>query len=646
MIFRIGIIRLRAAGKPLVALGVIFQHSPLVLISSKEAGVQTIHDLAGKRIMIQDGSADLVAMLKAEHVPIDSIEWVPHSFSYEPLLRGEVDAFSGYITNEPYSLKQEGYTPLIFSPQSVGVGFYGDALFTTEAHIRKNPAQVQAFLEASLRGWEYALEHPDAIIDLILNEYSSEKSRAELEFEAEESRKLIRNDLVQLGHMHPRRWQHIAEILDSEGMLEGPVDVAPMLYKYEKPFPTALVIQIVAVAALALTLLTLFARHQTRAKNRLLKEIRRREQGDELLRTREKEYAELFENAPLAFIVWDTELHIKEWNKAAETLFGWSREEVLGKNATEFLVPGSAAPKVEQGKKALHENTTHFQVNENYTKDGRIIWCEWSNVARKNVDGDTIEFHSIAHDVTHSIQQKAQLETERSQAIEANAAKDTLLAQTSHEIRNPLNAILGFAEFISEESENPDTVEMATIIMNGARSMLSLLNNLLDTSKIDAGKMELNWEPIDLGAHVRKESGIFSQVIKAAGVDYTIITAPNLPPIKTDPQRLTQVLNNLIGNAAKFTAQGRITVETRDAGPEFVEIRIQDTGIGMDPATLDAMFEPYTQAKHKSHQHYKGTGLGLPLTKKLVELLQGSLSVESELQQGSTFTARLPKQPK
>lgn len=167
------IVRLRARGEPVVALAVIFQHSPLALISTKEAGIDTIHDLVGKRVMIQDGSADLTAMLQAQQIPRKSIQFVPHELSYDALINGTVSAFSGYITNEPYSLEAEGFTPVIFSPQSIGIDFYGDALFTTEEHIRKHPKQVEAFRSASLKGWKFALEHPDTVIEYILENYPS-----------------------------------------------------------------------------------------------------------------------------------------------------------------------------------------------------------------------------------------------------------------------------------------------------------------------------------------------------------------------------------------------------------------------------------------------------------------------------------------
>ncbi len=640
------IVRLRAMGEPVVALAVIFQHSPLALISCREAGIETIHDLAGKRIMIQDGGADLLSLLKAEEVPIKSIELVKHDFSYKSLIEGKISAFSGYITNEPQLLEDAGFEPLVFSPKSVGIDFYGDVLFTTETQIRKHPEQVAAFLKASLRGWEFALEHPDVVIGEILEKYSTRKTRAQLEYEAEKSISLIRNDLVDIGHMNPSRWQHIADVLRDEGMISGPVDIDSMLYQPHTPFPTALFLKWTGGAALCFTFLALFAGKQTKTKHQLQAAIRRREQGEELLRKREQEYRDLYEDAPLAFIVWDTELRIRAWNHAAEALFGWSAEEVIGKVAGDFLIPQSAAETVERGKAILRQRGSLTQtINENTTKDGRVIWCKWNSVARKNIDGKVMEFHSIAMDVSAEIEAQHRLENERAEAVGASQAKDELLAQTSHEIRNPLNAIMGFAQILLSEAEDGENKEAAQVILEGSEGMLNILNDLLDSSKIDAGKLELEWSEINLILHVQKEAELFSRLMASKGLNFEVIAPDHLQPVKTDGRRIQQILNNLINNAAKFTKEGGIRIELEDGDADDVILRVRDTGIGMDAATLKHVFEPYAQANLQTSGEYGGTGLGLSLTKKLVTLLQGSLTAESEPGKGSCFTVRLPKHP-
>ena len=640
------IVRLRAKGEPVIALAVIFQHSPLALISSKQADIETVHDLKGKRVMMQDGRADLIALLKAEQVPLESIEFVTHDFSYQSLIDGTVSAFSGYVTNEPPSLEDAGIDPLIFSPQTVGIDFYGDALFTTEAHIRKNPEQVEAFLAASLRGWEFAVEHPDVVIDDILANYSTRKTRAELEYEAHKSIGLIRNDLVKIGHMNPPRWQHIANVLEDQGMLEGPVEIADMLYRSHTPFPMALFLKLAGAAALCISLLALFTAKQLKIKNRLITEIRLREQSDQLLHKREQEYHDLFEDAPLAFIVWDTELRIRAWNHAAEALFGWSADEVIGKVASDFLIPKNAQIKVESAIKTLHRQDALIQTNENTTKDGRTIWCKWNNVARRNIDGEVIEFHSIATDVSDEVAAQTKLENERTEAVDANQAKDALLAQTSHEIRTPLNAIMGFAQLLEGEAEDTETKEMAQVILGGAEGMLCILNDLLDSSKIDAGKMEVVWAKLDLITHIKQEAELFSHLVTDKGLKLNVIAPEHMEPLETDGRLLQQILNNLINNATKFTHTGEISIELKNDGAGHISIHVRDTGIGMDADTLARVFEPYAQANSQIAKDYGGTGLGLFLIQKMAHLLQGTLNAESEPGKGSCFTLQLPKRVK
>ncbi len=639
------IVRLRSEGHPVVALAVIFQHSPLALISSQDAGIETIHDLSGKKIMMQDGSADLLSMLKEEGLPLDEIEFVPHSFSHQSLVNQEVQAISGYNTNEPYSLNLSGITPLIFSPQSVGIDFYGDALFTTEAQIQKNPAQVEAFRKASLRGWEYALDHPEEIIDLILSKYSKRKSKEELEFEAEKTISLVRADLVTLGHMNPKRWQHIASVLKDEGMLTDAIDINAMLYRHKAPFPIGPFLQVLLIALLCIALLSAFTYHQIKLKRQLQAEIERRKHGDETLLRREDEYRSLYHNAPLAFIVIDTELRIKEWNHEAEKLFGWKTGEVIGAIVSDFLVPDSATDKINQARAKLHKESHHSQINENYTKDGRVIWCKWHNVARKDAKGQTIEFHSIAVDVSDEISERAQLEKACSQALDASIAKDQLLAHTSHEIRNPLNAIMGFTQIIMDDSKDPETREMAKVILDGAEGMMAILNDLLDSAKIQAGKMEVQWTDVNLPEIVQKEAKLFSQLITNNGLSCQVNITGAIPHITSDARRIQQILNNLINNARKFTREGNILIEVKVDGTRHVLILVSDTGIGMTPETLQNAFEPYTQGPKETNRIFGGTGLGLSLTKKLTELLGGTLHAESELGKGSTFTLRLPLKP-
>ncbi|MBI1778366.1 MAG: ABC transporter substrate-binding protein [Proteobacteria bacterium] len=197
------LVLLRSRGRPVVALAVIFQHSPYALVAAHRSGIEHLHDLVGKRVMIEHDVAELLAYLAHEGVGEDRLVMVPHTFEPKALIDGSVDAISVYTTDELFQLEQAGLEFRVFSPRAGGIDFYGDTLFTTEAEIHAHPRRVAALVAASLKGWAYALDHPAEIVDLILSRYSRRHSREHLLFEADQSERLIRHELVELGHMNP-----------------------------------------------------------------------------------------------------------------------------------------------------------------------------------------------------------------------------------------------------------------------------------------------------------------------------------------------------------------------------------------------------------------------------------------------------------
>lgn len=224
----------RKAGKPVVVLAVIFQHSPLVLVARHDAsqrGTQGVHDLAGKRVMIEPQSDEIQAYLRQEGITADRFIAVPHSFEAQDLIEGRVDAMSAYVSNEIFALDRAGLPYQVYSPRSGGIDFYGDNLFTTDAELQARPDRVRAFRDASLRGWQYAMRHPAEIIDLILERYAPGQSREFLAFEAERMASLLRTDLIEPGYMHRGRWQHMAETYADLGLLPRGYRLDGLLYE-------------------------------------------------------------------------------------------------------------------------------------------------------------------------------------------------------------------------------------------------------------------------------------------------------------------------------------------------------------------------------------------------------------------------------
>ncbi|MDD4929574.1 MAG: ABC transporter substrate-binding protein [Gallionella sp.] len=218
----------RVQGLPVVALAVIFQQSPYEIYAAPE--IRSLRDLIGKRIMLEPQSAEVLAYLKKEGISSDQIRQIPHSFDANGLMKGEAEAIAGYISDEPFYFRQANYPYQTFSPRSAGIDFYGDNLFTSGRELQEHPARVKAFRAASLRGWQYAKEHRDEVIDLILAKYSTQHGREYLRFESDQMIPLLQPNLIEIGYMNPNRWRDIADTYADIGMMPRNFSLAGFLY--------------------------------------------------------------------------------------------------------------------------------------------------------------------------------------------------------------------------------------------------------------------------------------------------------------------------------------------------------------------------------------------------------------------------------
>ncbi|MBF0344526.1 MAG: ABC transporter substrate-binding protein [Nitrospirae bacterium] len=220
----------RSAGKDFVVLGVVFQHSPAVLLSTRKSGIRSISDIAGKRLMDTPGSQDIDAMLKKAGIDYSRLHRVTHKGNPADLINDKADMMVAYSTNEPFVFEQKGEPYVTFSPRALGIDFYGDNFFTTSNKVDKQPEQVSAFREATIRGWYYALSNKTEIVELILEKYSRKKSKDALMFEAVQSEALIQADLVDLGYQSQVRWQHIAKVYAELGMMPHSTYISGIVY--------------------------------------------------------------------------------------------------------------------------------------------------------------------------------------------------------------------------------------------------------------------------------------------------------------------------------------------------------------------------------------------------------------------------------
>ncbi|WP_375749460.1 EAL domain-containing protein [Vibrio sp. HN007] len=229
----------RLKGEPLVALAAIFQHSPSVLLTLESSGIRSAHELIGKKVMLanEDEDADFITMFLNEGIDLHQLDIVPSSYNLNDLIEGNVDAFNSYSTNEPFVLEQLALPYNIIDPMNYRVDFYSDIFFTTEQELKENPDRVDAMLRATLKGWRYAMDNPEEIIDLLINKYKVKKSRQHLEFEAAEMRKLILPDLIKIGHMNQERWQHMTNTFIRAGQIKDDRHLKGFVYD-NSPAPT------------------------------------------------------------------------------------------------------------------------------------------------------------------------------------------------------------------------------------------------------------------------------------------------------------------------------------------------------------------------------------------------------------------------
>ena len=220
----------REQGAPVMVVAAIFQHSPFVILARRSAGLDSVRDLAGRTLMVEAHSAELTAYLRHSGVPMDRILQVPHTGDARALAAG-VDACTAYTTTEPYDLIRAGIPYVTFNPREAGIDYYGDTLFTGERFAAEHPELVRAFRRVALAGWRYALDHSDEIIDLIATRYAPGIDRGKLAFEAEEIRRLMISDVVDVGYVSAARWQRIAEGFVAAGLLKSPAIPAGFLFE-------------------------------------------------------------------------------------------------------------------------------------------------------------------------------------------------------------------------------------------------------------------------------------------------------------------------------------------------------------------------------------------------------------------------------
>lgn len=376
-------------GLDVLNLGAIFQHSPNILLTTKD--FKSPVDLArdGKiALMGGDQDIELKAMFSKEGIDLSKVKFVTNENYFENFIEGKIEAINSYISNEPFVLNQKGLDFKIIDPRDYGLDFYGDTLFTSKLFYNNNYETVSAFRTATLKGWEYALENIEESVDVILKYYNTQnKSKEALIYEANTLKKLINNDLVEIGHINRGRWENIALVYKDLGLVKSLSKFDDFFYIENKKVDLTWFYIYFFISSFSIFIILGIVYYIYKINKKLLKS--------------EKRHKILFQNSASAGLVWKKDYIITEWNEQATKLFGWSASEVIGKSFLDFLIPQDEKFKFDDGLKAIFDdNNLHIFINKNCKKDKSIIICEWYNTKLQSTTDNSSEVVSLAIDIT------------------------------------------------------------------------------------------------------------------------------------------------------------------------------------------------------------------------------------------------------
>ena len=400
----------RMAGKPLVVLAVVFQHSPGVLLMRQHGGAPDVHRLAGAAVMLGSpadvpaASDEVSLFLRKMGVDGASLRRLPPTHRIEDLIDGKVEAIAAYSTNEPDYLDRAGFPYYQFTPRTAGIDFYGDNLFTSEHELRRHPERVKAFRAASLRGWQYAMAHREEMAQLIHVKYSQRHDRDHLLYEAQQMELLLQPVLVELGYMNPQRWQHIADTYATMGVLpRNATDSRAYQGFLYHPVPGADLGWLYLSLGVAGSLLAVGAAFHFSSLSR------ERRRTEETIRQGELRFRTMFEEAPMGIALIDTlSGRFRDINPRYLAIAGRSLEHMKQSSWMEISHPDDVASEQEQVAQLLAHRIAGFRQAKRIVRpDGGVVWVDASVTAIETVRHGGPHHLCMLEDVTDKRQSEA-----------------------------------------------------------------------------------------------------------------------------------------------------------------------------------------------------------------------------------------------
>jgi len=379
----------------------------------------------------------------------------------------------------------------------------------------------------------------------------------------------------------------------------------------------------------------------------VLEDISHEKEAENALKMSEEKYRSIIANMNLGLLEVDLEDRIQFANQSFLRMSGYGLDELVGKEAALMFTDGANRDYILAKKKArLSGQGDAYEVPVK-NRAGELKWWLISGAPRLNQKGEVVGTIGIHLDITNQKLQEADLKEAREQAEESSKSKAAFLANMSHEIRTPLNAITGMLRELSKS----DLIDKQRVLISNAevsaKHLLSIINNILDISKIEAGEFQIEELHFSLAEVINDTTNIISGQTNDKGLDLNVNLSERIhPTLIGDPGRIRQILINLIGNAIKFTEKGHIDISCEVIEDLFdlqkIKLSIEDTGIGMDKSYLNNLFNKFSQEDRSTARKYGGTGLGMAITYELVQLMHGNIVVSSEKNKGTRIEITIP----
>ena len=621
----------RLLGDPLVVLAAIFQHSAHALVARRDSGITVPADLIGRKVSWSTKwDPDLQAMFRHEGISLDQLVIIPDKWNFDDFVTGKIDALSCYTTTEVYRLKSLKVPYTMIHPVNYGIDFYGDCLFTSERQIADHRKRVANFRIASLKGWEYAMDHVEEMIDIILRNFGGRDhglTREQLRFEADAMRRLIFPDLVEMGHMNPERWRRIADTYADVGMVDRSYSLHGFIYE-PNPVPDTGWVGWLAGGAAALALLAasviflnIRLRQVVQARTRelegknatLLQENAERKRVEGALLEVNQILSALVKASPLAIVAIDRAAKITIWNPAAEVIFGWTEREVRDRQAP-FVRPEMQEEHIRLRDGVLQGRPYAGIEVIRGRKDGSLVDLLASSAPLYDRHGEVIGAVAMFADITDRKHADEQIKASLKE-------KEVLLKEIHHRVKNNLQVVSSLLSLQGAYIRDPQDAQLFKESQNRVRSM-ALVHERLYRSE--------NLAKIDFGEYIHSlTAGLFQTWRgKVGGMTLDVLIADLFLDIDISiPCGL--IVNELVTNSLKYAfpdgREGKISVRMECDRDGTLVLEVSDNGVGL-PENID---------------FNKPKSLGFELVGALSYQLGGNVEVARN--GGTMFRIRIPR---